>query len=758
MTDNPYFAQWSYQTYPPQNQWQQPTPAEYWTPATTLPPQDYSGPLRQPYIAPPTAQLFPKPPSDETKPSMSISPICEGTSIKQKKSRAVQACEQCRYRKQRCDEGQPCSFCRENDLQCHYRPTMPTKNDKVIEFLLSWMTTHADGLQMLKDKFDSLENYMKTTTSRSVNSDALSYLARTNNLRLGSRNVAGKTKVVSERDSRSCIILWPEIRKILSLSGAELTDDYVVKAEDRPVLNSCFTRQERQNPTSDSFNIHEFDSQGLDLSRSTINRLLDAYLVNIHQLHPFLNKRKLVMLVNKFIDRYGSNWVVGSRSGAHLEPPIKRRRIDDPFERHIARRIERSPANALVLLVLALGAASSPHRERLQTFSTSEIPPAGLKYFAQATSIAAEHFDGYEIIHAHIFLLAGLYKARQGRVSECGSWYSSAARVLLYLVQRHDLISLYDEATTLPRGSFTPEHDSILTATWVCLFLENDILPELRLPPSGIQRLQESLPLPTWLSGPQANISMEISSDDEGAFLAAQIGLQRIFQQILRLSDGDSLEQDPAELNSAIKCQASSLQEWRNTLPSQLRWDDRDSPPVSCLHARLRYRYWEAKLRILRSFLDYILHIQPGVKHGMTLEACSKDARGRPRPVNERQLLGAIQTMAARAGGGEVLRTAELCVEAAKQCVLICKNVASNPAGPGSVAIAHSQFHNTLMLVAVSRCAKLKHTMSVDMLPMYFAASMTFLANLATISPVCAADYKALSSVQHTILGSQGVS
>lgn len=38
-----------------------------------------------------------------------------------------QACEQCRARKQKCDEGSPCSFCKENNLSCQYRDTPPAK-------------------------------------------------------------------------------------------------------------------------------------------------------------------------------------------------------------------------------------------------------------------------------------------------------------------------------------------------------------------------------------------------------------------------------------------------------------------------------------------------------------------------------------------------------------------------------------------------------------------------------------------------------
>lgn len=38
-----------------------------------------------------------------------------------------QACEQCRFRKQKCNEGSPCSFCSQHELECIYGPAVQTK-------------------------------------------------------------------------------------------------------------------------------------------------------------------------------------------------------------------------------------------------------------------------------------------------------------------------------------------------------------------------------------------------------------------------------------------------------------------------------------------------------------------------------------------------------------------------------------------------------------------------------------------------------
>jgi hypothetical protein len=44
-----------------------------------------------------------------------------------KQVRATQACNNCRARKQKCDEARPCQFCRENNFDCQYKDVPPPK-------------------------------------------------------------------------------------------------------------------------------------------------------------------------------------------------------------------------------------------------------------------------------------------------------------------------------------------------------------------------------------------------------------------------------------------------------------------------------------------------------------------------------------------------------------------------------------------------------------------------------------------------------
>ena len=46
---------------------------------------------------------------------------------RRKQVRATQACNNCRQRKQKCDELKPCSFCKDNNFECQYKEFPPTK-------------------------------------------------------------------------------------------------------------------------------------------------------------------------------------------------------------------------------------------------------------------------------------------------------------------------------------------------------------------------------------------------------------------------------------------------------------------------------------------------------------------------------------------------------------------------------------------------------------------------------------------------------
>ncbi|CEL01496.1 hypothetical protein ASPCAL01078 [Aspergillus calidoustus] len=72
-----------------------------------------------------------------------------------KATRAQQACDQCRSRKAKCDEGRPsCSHCKENNLTCIYKEVPPHKQEKSTQLVL-------DRIQQSDDAIDSRISHLE---------------------------------------------------------------------------------------------------------------------------------------------------------------------------------------------------------------------------------------------------------------------------------------------------------------------------------------------------------------------------------------------------------------------------------------------------------------------------------------------------------------------------------------------------------------------------------------------------------------------
>lgn len=83
-----------------------------------------------------------------------------GQQPKRKPVRATQACDSCRQRKAKCDEGRPdCSHCKENGLKCVYRDVPPQKSDKhmlqITDKLEEFKDAVAGDIKTQHDKIDA---------------------------------------------------------------------------------------------------------------------------------------------------------------------------------------------------------------------------------------------------------------------------------------------------------------------------------------------------------------------------------------------------------------------------------------------------------------------------------------------------------------------------------------------------------------------------------------------------------------------------
>jgi hypothetical protein len=744
---------------------------------------------------------------------------------RKKQMRATQACEQCRQRKRRCDGGNPCPFCKESNLTCQYRDTSPAKTDKnmdkIISLLKQYIQTNETSRQDFATRLSASDNHLRQMEQQHIKSSSIATSEVSEPEEPAQKS---KPELNDHRTApHKLILLWPSVRPLLQEANVDVNDGYVMTAEDRGVLH-LYGRGERIEeqdgvqpgvpasparsednfsdppsppegiwgcglpacayPTADTRS-HPYTAGGLkpdgtlDLDQSTIIELWDSYVKHMHVMHPFLDKARTRKLINKFISRYCQNrhrmqshdtFAVGD---GESDRPTKRQRSNASTGSQgvrsevVSKRFvdtERSPSNAVIFLVLALGKICAPkeslpgpvqdrvlnanqalahqlsgnpdlhgsspmstnvkpslgspkltpnhlhtppglpnddprigYRSQRSSFdgiasstqaakNLDAIP--GIAYYAKAAEILGDQGDGNDLIHAQMFLLAGLYKGQLARVKESMNWFSMAGRAIQTLLDRY---KLYNDNYWTAYGDVRRQHEKgqrlitdlrqnlIVLAAWTCLQLESDILAELRLPSSGIQNIENLLLMPHNLAEEEMYEGLAPHEHREGEsydevilFYTAQMFLRKRLNQVHRQLYGpDCLIQSLAEVQAMLHGHEAILDGWRAMLPPDLKWADDDPPPAGILLARLRAKYWGARYVINRPFLDYALHIMPHVKDGKSVGDVALDVHGNPRDKAEIHLFKAIQLL----GEGEVWAACRRCIEAAMQSTIALDGV-----------------------------------------------------------------------------------
>lgn len=312
----------------------------------------------------------------------------------------------------------------------------------------------------------------------------------------------------------------------------------------------------------------------------------------------------------------------------------------------------------------------------------------GIAYFAKAAEILGEQGDGNDLVHAQMFLLAGLYKGQLARVKESMSWITMAGRAIITLLDRYKLYNadywngFGDVRARLETGQKRikdTRQSLIVLVSWCCLQLESDILAEMKLPDSGIQDIEGKLCLPNNM--PEDEVESYRALEPDGRredydnilmFYTAQLWLRRKLNEVHRQMYGtDCINQSLSQVQEMLQGHESILTAWRDCLPPELAWKDDDPAPSDILAARLRAKYWGARYVINRPFLDFGLHILPGLKAGKSLEELATDGYGNRRDKAEVHLFKAIEQLGER----EVWRASQRCVHAAMKSTVAFDNV-----------------------------------------------------------------------------------
>jgi len=431
----------------------------------------------------------------------------------------------------------------------------------------------------------------------------------------------------------------------------------------------------------------------LKLDPKTLRQLLQSYLDNIHILHPFLDKGRLTRMVERFSMRYNlfeqnltkMLFSGPATSGTSFDDSHRaaKRKLSDGYSRTFVQEPgfiphppspnitpEKSPANAIVLLVMALGKICqwkdplpgpvSGHSEdtsvplRVYTSSraqTDSPPPLSLRQssmFSMPSATTSSTISGLRLTNysprSSIEEGSASPASRNIDVIPGLAYYAKATDILgnvhgsneLANVQANLLAGLYAgqlartfeswswihsacracrylvRDPTLARERDLTRKDLIKFAFWTCSQLESDILAELDLPRSGIQDMELEYP-----KGFSELADFEhIDNQDVNVPGAVQKMMSYYSFQIHIRNSLNSMQKDlhPPE---NLECKTDffnmrnihdeSLQNWRNVLPPWLQWKDDDEPSPDINDARLRAKYYGALYIIHRPFLRHLL-------------------------------------------------------------------------------------------------------------------------------------------------------
>lgn len=606
------------------------------------------------------------------------------------------ACAECRRRKRACDKKLPCSLCKEKGIPCLYRSHH--KNRDTISSFQGGVGTNSQRLEHIIDaqgkRITQLErgNVMPTPAASREPSEPDDLVP------------FGRECGLDSTASHKLIGLWPSTKALLRAAGVNVEDGYVADAEgvSKPPVYGIAGDGDLPSAThgrgrgrgfqyfedvigSHSPRSHESSARKLDvedrleLSAATINHHFSIYMERIYIMHPFLDAEELRKSLENFTARYDPGSQPFYFSGVHDESnrQRKRQRPNDGFE--VPR--ERSPGDAIFFLVLALGEVCAhkgplpateldPDSDMAHTFA---VP--GLAYYERAVDFMERDVFSDDLIHAQMFLLAGLYKEQLARVKESMSWFSKAGTLLWKLIVHHKLCN--DNHWTVHGDLRRQQLDDnrpmvtdklqhlVAVAACSCMQLESDILSELHLPSSGIWKMGDRLPLPRSLSREAYHEELLLIYTSQ-AFLR-----KRLNQAHSELYGHACLAHSREYISRVLRCHGMILDEWKQGLPPTMKWGDDDPPSSRILLARLQAKYWESMYVTNRPFLDYALHIMPHVQKGRSVKDIALDVHGNPRGEAEIRVLDAIGRM----GDAEVLTASKRCVEAAIRSTVAFDNI-----------------------------------------------------------------------------------
>ncbi|KAK4941850.1 hypothetical protein LTR10_018326 [Elasticomyces elasticus] len=834
---------------------------------------------------------------------------------RRKPVRAAQACDSCRQRKAKCDEGRPeCQHCKDNGLKCSYREVPPQKSEKQmititdklealtasVHTLIQSQEAQGEQIKMLLsstqvarpagpdtvDAYPSDEAAVQAvrTTRTTAHKQPESYpLQRedSSEARIASR--VSKQRTNSSKDNSDetgynltlppdhttavqNLFNWPSIRDLIPKG---ITPSYVMDEETgRGLLRlyGCGEGEDKHDghegvpspagsTSSEGRRMDEEASSsphgvwgsgqfhapvtstqshtardhpggvsphgGLMLDSEAVDRYFRSFMEHLHILHPFLEPKVLRTMIHTFKRKYSWDYRA-TQPATTIGTKRKRDTLDSPNSvddqntgTHGGHRgqargypaavppIEHSVANAIVLLVMALGKVTS-HRDPLPgpamttTMRTStphsalysdlpmpmSAPPSpfnnqvslngatntiavsspanpqgknmdntpGLAYFAKAADILGELPGGTDVSHIQANLLAGLYMGQLARILPSYTYITNACMAAQILIQSTE----YKERTMKPA-----RRNLINFAFWSCLQLESDIAAELELPLSGITRFEgeQHKEFPTKVTLEQ--IPEENKDNNILRFYSYQIQLRVEMNSIHSTLYRRSKNHNGRPTVPLMQALDENLQDWRRLL-GDWDWSENDHEDPNINVARLRGKYYGAKYIIWRPAVHYALLVASAQKErpiesrpsespaGYEMTSDAKSPFWWSNTSNEDDSTEVLPGITK-----EILTGVRKCINAAIRSTTVFDKVPRRLITTNIFGTAHAQFGNMLVLYATYKSPHPALSSLVDehTLKRLHDRTVRILRENELISPVLAKDLKILEHVRLRAFG-----
>ncbi|KAK7512939.1 hypothetical protein IWZ03DRAFT_42615 [Phyllosticta citriasiana] len=482
--------------------------------------------------------------------------------------RAIIACEICRSRKSRCDGNRPrCRLCTELNADCVYREP-GIKLDAGDKLILE----HLDRIEGLlrfniscQPQVSNLFDFTShsPTASHSTNDDLLAQnsgklsgmvpMSQSNPNGFGSQDQFSSdlnTGSRTQADSALNLLQWPLVR------------DLVSRTYDPQVILSLEMSREPLN----------FSNKTISLDLSNANVYVHAFFARVNVWYAVVNP---------------NTWVAFYRTA-------------------ISKGLRDGPECTMVLLVLALGAASNAGSMVQQPMNSE---PPGINYFAAAWNMLPGLLTLNNVLAPQCQFLAAAYLFYIVRPLEAWNMLTSASMKLQLLLGAPNRLS--PQARELG-----------VRVYWNTLLFESDLLADLDLPHSGITQLEENVGLP---GGFQEEVEDAPAGRDELWYFTADIGLRRICNRVNRAINAKTVSSTSIQQLEPLVAELDlQLTQWYEGLPLPVQFPHSRVPLSNPVQTVLRLRHFSCRTAIFRPYILAVLNDESAALDVVVQENCRR--------------------------------------------------------------------------------------------------------------------------------------